>query len=79
MPPNVLGNCPERPAWLGWLGQLADLCIALVPVGVARGRLVGRGEGCARLGRWGRRRRLDTRGLGRERQGASRRRPMERL
>src|SRR4029453_16848166 len=48
--PDLLGNRPERPALLR---QMADLLIAPAPVGMARGRPCGGGQGGGSLGRRG--------------------------
>jgi hypothetical protein len=67
MQPDLLGDCPER---LALLRQMADLFIALAPMGMARGRSCGGKQECSRVGRRGRRRRLDDGGLGSPSQGA---------
>jgi hypothetical protein len=67
MEPDLLSNGPERPALLR---QMADLLIALSPVGVAWGRSCGGGQEGSRRGRRGRRRHLDDGGRGSPNQGS---------
>ena len=76
MQPDLLGNRLERPALLR---QVANLRIALAPLGVVRGHLCGGQKACGRLGGRGRHRRLDDSRLVCERQGEARCRPGKRL